>query len=185
MLGGVHAGKRNDAAASFCGKLLGNAKFLDSANVEMLWMAAVDWNRSNTPPLPESELRRTFESILQREKRKRRETYNPTDMGNAERLVSRYASDIRYCYDFKKWLIWDGTRWCCDNTGRIERYPRLATTAQIATRGRSWEALLDWTSPPFQRDQDPESFAVTAAAFFNAVRPLTKVLAAVQTESRT
>jgi putative DNA primase/helicase len=42
-------------------------------------------------------------------------------MGNAERLVSRHGQDIRYCYPWKKWFIWDGRLWIPDERGEIER----------------------------------------------------------------
>ncbi|MDF9409063.1 MAG: hypothetical protein A4E52_01864 [Pelotomaculum sp. PtaB.Bin013] len=44
-----------------------------------------------------------------------------TDLGNAARLVSNYGQNIRYCYQWGKWLLWDGKRWVKDNTGGIYR----------------------------------------------------------------
>jgi len=43
-----------------------------------------------------------------------------TDMGNAERLKSRYGRDLRYCPTWGQWLIWDGRRWAEDQLGRVE-----------------------------------------------------------------
>ena len=40
-----------------------------------------------------------------------------TDLGNSERLVARHGGDLRYCYDFGKWLVWDGVRWAVDRDG--------------------------------------------------------------------
>lgn len=45
--------------------------------------------------------------------------FHLTDMGNAERLVHRYGADLRYCYPWSRWLIWDGTRWIVDASGRV------------------------------------------------------------------
>lgn len=42
-----------------------------------------------------------------------------TDTGNAERLVSLYGGDIRYCIETKKWLAWDGRKWASDRIGEI------------------------------------------------------------------
>ncbi len=42
-----------------------------------------------------------------------------TDSGNAERLISSNMGSIRYCPEWKKWLIWDGCRWTPDMTGSI------------------------------------------------------------------
>jgi len=44
-----------------------------------------------------------------------------TDYGNAERLVARHGENLRYCPPWKRWLIWDGKRWCHDETQEIER----------------------------------------------------------------
>jgi P4 family phage/plasmid primase-like protien len=44
-----------------------------------------------------------------------------TDLGNAERLVTRHGATIRYCHPWSKWLVWDGRRWAIDQTGAINR----------------------------------------------------------------
>ncbi len=48
-------------------------------------------------------------------------THNRTDLGNAERLMSLYGDDIRYCYERRLWLIWQGTHWQWDYGGEIMR----------------------------------------------------------------
>jgi putative DNA primase/helicase len=48
-----------------------------------------------------------------------------TDFGNAELFAKLYGNDIRYCYESRKWLVWDGKRWCEDNTGEIYRKGKL------------------------------------------------------------
>jgi putative DNA primase/helicase len=52
------------------------------------------------------------------------ETTHLTDMGNAWRLVRLHGQDIRYCWPWQKWLVWDGTRWAEDVTGEIFRLAR-------------------------------------------------------------
>ena len=42
-----------------------------------------------------------------------------TDAGNAERFAEQNRLDIRFCDPWKKWIIWDGTRWIIDNTNSI------------------------------------------------------------------
>lgn len=49
-----------------------------------------------------------------------------TDSGNAERLVGKCKEDIRYCPEWKKWLIWDGCRWTPDTIGRIFQLAKIA-----------------------------------------------------------
>lgn len=44
-----------------------------------------------------------------------------TDAGNARRLVEQNLEDIRYCHDWRKWLIWTGSHWSLDATAEIER----------------------------------------------------------------
>lgn len=46
---------------------------------------------------------------------------NLTDMGNADRLVDLFGDDILFCYLWKQWLVWNGTRWKKDDTGEIDR----------------------------------------------------------------
>lgn len=45
--------------------------------------------------------------------------FHLTDMGNAERLVHRHGADLRYCYPWGRWIVWDGTRWVPDTSGRV------------------------------------------------------------------
>jgi len=47
--------------------------------------------------------------------------FHLTELGNAKRLVNKYMLILRYVVEFKKWLIWDGNRWCFDETGEIHR----------------------------------------------------------------
>jgi len=61
----VYEGRRNDAATRFAGKLLHG---LPRENWELGWPTMQKWNQETcVPPLPESELRKTFESIAGRE----------------------------------------------------------------------------------------------------------------------
>ena len=60
--------------------------------------------------------------------------FHLTDVGNAQRLVSRFGRGIRYCFPWKKWLVWDRRRWKVDDSGR------LATLAKRVARGIHAEA---------------------------------------------
>lgn len=44
-----------------------------------------------------------------------------TDWGNAERLVALHGQDLRYCYPWNRWLVWDGRRWATDEVGAVEQ----------------------------------------------------------------
>jgi putative DNA primase/helicase len=37
--------------------------------------------------------------------------YALTDIGNAERFINQYGKDVKYCYEWGKWLVWDGRKW--------------------------------------------------------------------------
>jgi putative DNA primase/helicase len=43
-----------------------------------------------------------------------------TDTGNAERLVELHGSDIRFCSETKKWLVWDGHRWNAEDAREVK-----------------------------------------------------------------
>ena len=45
-----------------------------------------------------------------------------SDLGNAERLVSRHKDNLRFCHSWNKWLVWDGKRWSIDATAEAWRY---------------------------------------------------------------
>lgn len=48
-------------------------------------------------------------------------SFNKTDLGNAERLVKQYGDILRYCYERKMWLIWKGNHWKWDEGGEVMR----------------------------------------------------------------
>ncbi len=47
--------------------------------------------------------------------------FNLTDLGNAERFVAHHGEAVRYCYPWRKWLVWTGARWERDEAGRVYR----------------------------------------------------------------
>jgi putative DNA primase/helicase len=60
--------------------------------------------------------------------------FDLNDSGNANRIIRLYGEDLRYCHDWKKWLIWDKQRWVPD---KIEYARQLAkrTMAQFFKEG--------------------------------------------------
>jgi putative DNA primase/helicase len=44
-----------------------------------------------------------------------------TDLGAARQLVQFHGNNIRFCFPWGKWLVWDGCRWRIDNTGAIHQ----------------------------------------------------------------
>ena len=47
--------------------------------------------------------------------------YDMTDTGNAHRLYDKYKNIIRYSYNRKKWMYWDGSAWRLDESGEIKK----------------------------------------------------------------
>ena len=68
-----------------------------------------------------------------------------TDVGNAAIFRELYGDDIRYCYAFRKWFVWNGKRWVMDDTGEIYRRAKKTTN-------RLWRGV-DKFSDPDRRDR--------------------------------
>jgi putative DNA primase/helicase len=52
-----------------------------------------------------------------------------TDVGNAQRFAAQHGTNVRYCYAWKSWLVWDGMRWKVDDSGEIERKAKQSARA--------------------------------------------------------
>ncbi len=48
-----------------------------------------------------------------------------TDTGNAERLIAMHGENIRFCSEWRIWLVWGGTRWKPDREGKIRRLAKV------------------------------------------------------------
>ncbi len=44
-----------------------------------------------------------------------------SDLGNAERFLTRHGQNVLFCQKWNKWLVWDGCRWALDEMGQIRR----------------------------------------------------------------
>lgn len=47
--------------------------------------------------------------------------YDMTDTGNAHRLYDKFGNIIRYSYNRKRWMYWDGKMWRMDDSGEIKK----------------------------------------------------------------
>ena len=56
-----------------------------------------------------------------------------TDRGNALRLVKAHGQNLHYIYRWKKWLVWDGTRWVVDEGNLVERLAKQVITELYLT----------------------------------------------------
>ena len=50
-----------------------------------------------------------------------RKRYDMTDTGNAHRLSDKFGNIIRYSYNRKRWMYWDGKLWRSDDSGEIKK----------------------------------------------------------------
>jgi putative DNA primase/helicase len=71
------------------------------------------------PPLPEEEVKRIARSVA-RYPQGTVVTQEPyTELGNAKRFIRQHGQDLRFVQLWKKWLMWDGTRWAVDDTYKV------------------------------------------------------------------
>lgn len=62
------------------------------------------------------------------------ETY--TDLGNANRFARMYRSQLKYCFHFGRWLIWDGKRWALDDIGQVMDYAKKCIRSMYKEAGK-------------------------------------------------
>jgi putative DNA primase/helicase len=84
--------------------------------------------------LGDTEVRRTVGSGIETGLRSP-ERFMRTDYGNAERLVRDAGEDLRFCPPRKSWLVWNGGRWCLDESGEVMRRAKQ-TVRQIFAEAR-------------------------------------------------
>jgi putative DNA primase/helicase len=78
-----------------------------------------------------------------------RRAFRWTDTGNAERLVHRHGADLRYCYPWGTWLVYDGRRFTRDDTGEARRRAKEAVRSMYADAAAieddaKRDALVKW-----------------------------------------
>lgn len=61
-----------------------------------------------------------------------------SDLTNAEALLRWSRDDLRYCYHFKKWFVWDGHRWQLDQGAVVMRHAK-ATIKRLAAKLKTLE----------------------------------------------
>lgn len=71
-----------------------------------------------------------------------------TEFGYARRLVHVYGNRLRYVPAWRRWLVWDGTRWSNDTTGQAPRWMkviarRITTDAMDISDGEQRRAALN------------------------------------------
>ncbi|MDP9441783.1 MAG: phage/plasmid primase, P4 family, partial [Actinomycetota bacterium] len=99
-----------------------------------------------------------------------------TDLGNAERLADRYAGELCFCQQQRRWRIWTGTHWATDITGEATRRGKATARAILSEARRAADdnerrALARWalTSESRRGIEAMMALAQSEAAF--AVSP--------------
>ena len=41
----------------------------------------------------------------------RKRSYALTDLGNGERFIELFGDNVKFCYEWEQWLVWDGRKW--------------------------------------------------------------------------
>jgi putative DNA primase/helicase len=126
----IPSGKRNDALAS----LGGTMRRRGMGEAEILAALQVANEQRCQPPLEAREVEKIAASVARYEPSgdaarislnghgaTQPLRFNRTDLGNAARLVHHHGCNLRYCWLWRKWLVWDGQRWVKDDTGEVYR----------------------------------------------------------------
>jgi putative DNA primase/helicase len=147
----ITQGSRNDSLASLAGSMRRRGMGADAIGAALL----AENERRCDPPLLDTEARRIAQSISR---------YSPgglggnssanpdehrTDLGNARRLVRLHGLDLRYCHPLRVWFVWDGCRWCRDETDEVTRRAKATVQAIYgeaaqAEDEKQREAIAKW-----------------------------------------
>lgn len=122
---------------------------------------------TDTPPGPRSDTDDTLDVAAYVE-------FPETDLGNAERLITRFGHELRYAKHLGRWLRWDGRRWAADNTDHVVRC--------AATTARAIRAEADWlgTTTPAGKKRVAHALKSEHRARLAAMVELATSLAGVQ-----
>ncbi|MGH8577583.1 MAG: DNA primase family protein, partial [Gammaproteobacteria bacterium] len=74
--------------------------------------------------------------------------FNLTDLGNAHRFARDHGAEVRYCWPWAKWLVWNDRFWSRDDSGEIHRLGEATVRGMYEEAARSSpdrrEALAKW-----------------------------------------
>ncbi len=100
----------------------------------------IDFKHSIPPPDMEEQIQDLLDSTSQSEASVPRYEANsqPTrealpedtpkfdfgDLGNSQRFNYYFGLNLKYCYLFKSWYVWDDKRWAVDDKGKVKEYAK-------------------------------------------------------------
>ena len=104
----------NEADLALC-RMLADATRNNISEIDTLFQLSglyrTKWDRSDYKI---KTISKAIESLGQIKSRKA-PYYNLTDLGNAERFAEQHRNVIRWCGEWRSWMVWDGKRWQRDD----------------------------------------------------------------------
>lgn len=165
----VEAGGRNDTLM----RLGCSLRDKGSDSTEILAALLSVNEKKCRPPLEESEVQTIVNSVCKyvptRDATKAANQFNRTEVGNAQRFARDYGHECRYVSPWKKWIVWDGTRWRIDETGTEVQTRMLAVIKSIFQEAsdsslddKTREALAKWSIQSETNQRIRASLAIAA-----------------------
>jgi P4 family phage/plasmid primase-like protien len=99
-----------------------------------------------------------------------------TDLGNAERMAAKCGDRVRYVHAWKKWLVWDGSRWKIDGNGAAVRLAKkvvrsIYAEARDETDAEKAKKLASWAYECEARSRIDAMLALAASEEGIAIEP--------------
>jgi len=124
----VQQGVRHKALLSFAGAMRRVGMTTKKSN-QLCRPSVTNGLRQGITPWP---TRRSRLLSVDREKH----LSSPDRPGQCERFLNLYGTDVRYCYEWDKWLVWDGRRWAVDDVPTLMSYAHTLYAAFIKRQRR-------------------------------------------------
>ena len=116
----IFQGERNSKLASLAGAMREKGMSKEAIEAALLKENSVRCN----PPLDESEILQISTSICKYQPGQSKPKFKLSELGNSERLISRFGDDLLFCPQKKTWYTWTGRRWKEDESGKIHNYAK-------------------------------------------------------------
>lgn len=143
----IPSGQRNKELTSIAGSM--RRRGMDAA--EILAALEVTNERRCEPPLKTTELEKIAESVSRYEPTgdvisvsfggrsggAPPQRFNLTEMGNAERFIAQHGENVRYCYPWGKWFVWNDSRWALDDSGQVHRLGKETVKSLYVEAGKA------------------------------------------------
>ena len=110
----IEQGERHDWLVRTAGAMRNTG--MDGPEIAEALLAISDARYVGTHSIPDSEIDDIAAFVVAKPR-----GFKTTDLGNAERFNAQHGADLRYCYDTKSWLKWDGKRWGNDAEPAVEK----------------------------------------------------------------